>query len=118
MAIKYKQLYLDHHNCTLESDYTGGYDYEMSTECTADSYTIYLCKYVGEQTIISENVHYYAHDLEDVLKEKIDECDKVFCDEEIEDELHLEWEQMCEEAGLIEWNDDEEEYQVVGEDEE
>jgi hypothetical protein len=32
--------------------------------------------------------------------------------------LHIEWEQICEENGLIEWDDDNEEYQVVGEDEE
>lgn len=117
MAIKYKELYLDHHNCTLESDYTGHYEFEMSTEYTADDYNVYLCKYPGEQTIISENVYYYAHDLEETLKEKIEECDKVYCCEEIEDELHIEWRQWCEQAGLIEWDDDKEEYKISGDEE-
>ena len=117
MKINYKQVYLDYHNCTLESDYSSGYDFEMSTEYTADSYNVYLCKYVGEPTYIADHVYYYTNDLEDVLKEKIEECDKVFCDEEIQDELHIEWEQWCEEEGIIKWDDDNEEYKIAGDEE-
>ena len=116
MKINYKKLFLDHFDCTLETEWTSGYDFEMSTEYTADSYDVYLCRYAGESIDICENVYYYVHDLEDILMEKIDECDKVYCDEGILDELHIEWEQRCEENGLIEWDDDNQEYVVVGED--
>lgn len=114
MKIDYKKLYLDHHDCILESDYTSGYDYEMSTEYTADSYDVYLCRYYGESVDICENVYYYTNDLEDILFEKIEECDKIYIDENIEDELLLEWEQKCEENGLIEWDDEAQEYIIAG----
>ena len=118
MEMNYKKLYLDHHDCTLESDYTSGYDYEMSEEYTADSYSVYLCIYAGETVDLSENIYYYTGDLDELLKEKIEECDKIYCAEEIEDELCIEWRDWCEDEGLIEWNDEEEEYEVVSEDDE
>ena len=73
MEINYKKLYLDHHDCTLESDYTSGYDYEMSEEYTADSYSVYLCIYAGETVDLSENIYYYTGDLDELLKEKIED---------------------------------------------
>ena len=118
MKIDYKKLFLDHHDCILESEYTSGYDYEMSEEYTADSYSVYLCKYANEEIDLTENIYYYTSGLDDVLKEKIEECDKILCTEGIEDELYIEWRDWCEDEGLIEWDNDNEEYIVVSEDDE
>ena len=120
MNINYKQLYLDHFDASLDiEEFNDGYDVEMSVECTADGYSIYVCRYHGESIIIDEHVFYYAHDLTDKLKEFIQDGHTIYCSEEIFDENYIEdeWEQWCEDAGLIEWNDDEDKYEIVGEDE-
>jgi|14BtaG_2_1085337.scaffolds.fasta_scaffold02130_3 hypothetical protein len=121
MKINYKQLYLDHHGSTLDTvDYKGGYDFIMNQEYTADGHDVFLCGDGRSPVSISEDVYYYAHDLTDVLKNAIQNAQAIYCGEEIYDECYIkdEWEQWCEQEGLIEWNDDEEKYEVVGEDDE
>jgi hypothetical protein len=67
---------------------TGGYDFEMSTEYAPLIVMMYTYADTQvNQLDICENIYYYSHDLEDILMEKIEECDKVYCDEGIEDEL-------------------------------
>lgn len=115
MKINYRELYLNHFNCTLENDYSSGYDFEMSREYTADDYDVYLCIHPGESIYVSEHIYYYINNLEDLLLEKIDECDKIYCDDGIEEELYIEWMNLCESKGLIEWDDDNQEWVIAGE---
>tara|TARA_R110000803_G_scaffold15726_2_gene43357 strand:- start:360 stop:710 length:351 start_codon:yes stop_codon:yes gene_type:complete len=107
MNINYRELYLNHQGAEVDSDWDGGYDYTMSAEFTADDYYIFLCRYEGEEVSIAEDIYYYPNNLLDVLKDKVDEGLKIYCDEEILDKCSVEseWENWCEEAGLIEWDD-------------
>lgn len=120
MNINYKQLYLDHHDASLDiEEFSGGYDFEMSEEYTADGYSVYLCRYHNDSILLEENVYYYTHELTNKLKKMIEEGLNIYCSDNIYDECYIkdEWEQWCEDAGLIEWNDDEDKYEIVGEDE-
>jgi len=120
MKINYKQLYLDHYDASLDTDeWNGGYDYEMSEEYTADGYSIYLCRYSEESILLEENVYYYTHELTDKLKEMIEDGQSIYMAESIYDEnsIYDEWVHWCEEQMLIEWNDDEGEYEIAGEEE-
>lgn len=119
MKIDYKQLFLDHHLASLDiEEFNDGYDFEMSEEYTADGYSLYLCKYHFESTILNENVYYYTHELAELLKEMIEEGLNIYCSDSIFDECYIEdeWVQWCEDAKLIEWNDDDEEYEITNED--
>jgi hypothetical protein len=116
MNINYRELYLDHQGAEVEDTWGGGYDYTMSAEYTADDYNVFLCKYEGTgQVCLSEDVYYYPSNLLDVLKEKIDEGLKIYCDEEILEECSVEseWEHWCEEANLIEWDDKDGDWKIA-----
>ena len=119
MKIDYKQLFLDHHGASLDiEEWNDGYDFEMSEEYTADSYSLYLCKYHFESIILNENVYYYTTQLTDKLKEAIEEGLNIYCSDSIFDECYIEdeWIQWCEDAKLIEWNDYDKEYEITSED--
>jgi hypothetical protein len=119
MKINYKQLFLNHHDASLDVDsYDISYDFEMSEEYTADGYSIFLCRYYSESIVLEENIYYYDHDLLDLLKEKIEEGLSIYCP--LVDNLYLEeqqWIDWCEDAGIIEWDNDESEWELVGEEE-
>jgi len=102
--INYKQLFLDHHGANLDTNFKGGYDFELSVETTTDDYELYLCKYYDESIVIAENIYYYAHNLAEKLKEMIEEGLNIYCDAEIYDECYIddEWVQWCEDEDLIE----------------
>ena len=87
----------------------------MSREYTADDYDVYLCIHPGESIYVAEHIYYYINNLEDLLLEKIEECDKIYCTDGIEEELYIEWDQLCEKNGLIEWDDDNGEWVIAGE---
>jgi len=112
-----KALYLDHHNCDLREQWSAGCDFEMQRMITADDYEIYWATYPGEAISIEDHIYQYTHNLLDVLQEKIKECDKVYCDEDLYLELDPDWQEWCEDEGLIEYDDDEEKY-VIAEDKE
>lgn len=113
-----KDLYLDHHNCDLSDEWSQGCDFEMQRIITADDYEIYSATHPGERLVVEDHVYQYSHSLIDKLKEKIKECDKVFCDEDLYLELDPDWQEWCEDEGLIEYDDDNEKYVIAGDKEE
>jgi len=114
---KLKELYLAEHNCVLEQEYTGGYDFQMEFMTTADDYEVYFARHTGEDVAIDTHIYYYANDLIEVLKEKIQECDKVYCGEDLYLELDPEWHEWCEDEDLIEYDDETEEYVIADKEE-
>lgn len=108
----FKELYLNHVESEVETTWNDGYDFTMTAEYTADDYNVYLCKYEGEDMNLNENIYYYANNMLDILKEKMAEGLKIFCDDEIYEDCHIdsEWEALCEDAELIEWDDEEDQW--------
>ena len=97
MKINYKKLFLDHFDCTLETEWTSGYDFEMSTEYTADSYDVYACtsEHNGPRDFGSDVFYYcdsveFAERIVDTLVNNQDVwvADHVW--DEIEDDLDCE----------------------------
>ena len=115
----FREIYLDDAGSTLSHEFNKPkYDVSIETATTADSYELFV---VRENSInynidISEDVYYYNSDLTEKLKDSIDCGIDVYMCEGIYEELYIdeEWEEWCHEKGLVEWDDEAEQYKIVG----
>ena len=78
-------------------------DFHVYRDETADGYEIFIAKNQGVEHIFPiEHIHYYDHDLCDVIIEKVDEGESVYVDEDIYDDIFLdcrladEWDELIE----------------------
>ena len=115
----FKEIYLEHVGSTITHDFEKPkYDISIETATTADSYELFVVREdsTNYNIDISEDVYYYNNDLTEKLKDSIDCGMDVYMCEGIYDELYIdgEWEEWCHESGLIEWDDDSEEFKIVG----
>ena len=115
----FKEIYLEHVGSTITHDFEKPkYDISIETATTADSYELFVVREdsTNYNIDISEDVYYYNYDLTEKLKDSIDCGMDVYMCEGIYDELYIdgEWEEWCHESGLIEWDDDSEEFKIVG----
>ncbi len=66
-----------------------GMDYQCYNESTADGYEVYVLKPTSEEMNINEHVHYYDSELADYLFEVLLECQTVFMDSYLWDDIYM-----------------------------
>ena len=102
--------YLDHYDAEIYTSYTDedNCSFKVYREDTADGHEVFVAKYSGDKYInIMDDVHYYEHDLTNIVLEKIQEGETVYVDEDIfsdnymEDEIAAYYDEESEE-----WEDD------------
>jgi len=87
------RLYLDHYEAELYTSYTdeSNCSFHVYRENTADGYEVYIAKYKNDSDIIiQDNVHYYEHDLVQIIIEKVQEGETVYVDDDLWSDLYME----------------------------
>lgn len=66
-------------------------DFVVYREETADGYEIFVAKHQNVEHIYPmEHIHYYDHELCDIIIEHVNEGESVYVDEDIYDDIYLE----------------------------
>jgi len=100
------RAYLDHYNAEITIGfYTAddGSNFHVYRESTADGYEVYIAKYTKDDHVnVIDDLHYYNHDLTEVIVEKVKDGEKIHVDEDI-------WNDLCMEEVFWELYDNEHE---------
>ena len=108
---KKMQLFLEHYGGELFTDYNSQDDasYEIYRETTSDGYEVFIAKHTDEKTLyVSEHIHYYTHDLEELCVEWLIEGEAVYLDEDLFEDLYME-DRLADEYDKLELDNDEDE---------
>ena len=104
------RLYLDHYSAEIYTSYTDedNCSFHVYRENTADGYEVYIAKYKGDSDIIiQDNIHYYEHDLTQLVIEKVQEGETVYVDNDLWNDLYMEDEFIdLYEEEIDDWEDD------------
>lgn len=98
--MNYKQRVLEHYNVTIHTEYTSntGYFFSIEETSTADGYEVYVAKFEDEPVMIHENVYYYDHDFEDLIADRLPDCqdETIYISDCVLDVDDLPWEEWYE----------------------
>ena len=87
------EKYLDHYCSTVYVDYNDedNSSFHIYRENTADGYEVFIAKYKADNYInVMDDLHYYEHDLAQIVIEKVQEGETVYVDEDIWSDLYME----------------------------
>ena len=87
--IPYRKLVLDYFEGEIYNEWTITADFEVYETTTADGYGVYVAKQTQDPEIVSENVHYYDHELSEIVKDAIENGVDMYIDEEVADSIYL-----------------------------
>jgi hypothetical protein len=68
---KMKELVLDHYEVELTDQWEDGLEYYIYSESTQDGYEVFIATHNPNKICISDDVHYYDHDIAESLCEGI-----------------------------------------------
>ena len=87
--IPYRKLVLDYFDSEIYDEWTDSAQFEVYETTTTDGYGVYVAKLVEDNEIVSENVHYYDHELSEIVKDAIENGVDMYIDEEVADSIYL-----------------------------
>ena len=85
--------YLDHYDAQIYTSYTDedNCSFHVYREDTADGYEVFIAKYKSDTSIdIQNDLHYYAHTLDDVIVAAVNDGETVYVDDDLWNDHYLE----------------------------
>jgi len=85
--------YLDHYDAMIYTSYTDedNCSFHVYRENTADGYEVFIAKYKADNNInVMDDLHYYEHDLNQIVIEKVQEGETVYVDDDLWSDVYME----------------------------
>ena len=93
MELNFKKIVTEYLGCEIKTGVNDFDTCEMQcyTESTADGYDVYVLKYTKDDISITEDVHYYEHDLAEKIVRCIDEdkIDSIFIEDYLYEDFYM-----------------------------
>jgi len=88
--IPYRKLILDYFDTEIYDEYREDAQFEVYETTTADGYGVYVAKQAQDPEIVSENVHYYDHELPEIIRDIIEGGGTtMYIDDEVDQSIYL-----------------------------
>ena len=88
--IPYRKLILDYFDIEIYDEYREDAQFEVYETTTADGYGVYVAKQAQDPEIVSENVHYYDHELPEIVRDIIEGgSTTMYIDDEVDQSIYL-----------------------------
>ena len=88
--IPYRKLILDYFDTEIYDEYREDAQFEVYETTTADGYGVYVAKQAQDPEIVSENVHYYDHELPEIIRDIIEGGGTtMYIDDEVSESIYL-----------------------------
>jgi len=87
--IPYRKLVLNYFDSEIYDEWTDSAQFEVYETTTTDGYGVFVAKLVEDNEIISENVHYYDHELPKIVRDVIEGSAGIYIDDEVSESIYL-----------------------------
>jgi len=87
--IPYRKLVLNYFDSEIYDEWTDSAQFEVYETTTTDGYGVFVAKLVEDNEIISENVHYYDHELPKIVRDVIEGSAGIYIDGEVSESIYL-----------------------------
>ena len=89
--IPYRKLVLDYFDSEIYDEWTDSAQFEVYETTTTDGYGVFVAKLVEDNEIVSENVHYYDHDLPKIVRDVIEGSAGIYIDDEVSEAIYIDY---------------------------
>jgi len=87
--IPYRKLVLDYFDSEIYDEWTDSAQFEVYETTTTDGYGVFVAKLVEDNEIVSENVHYYDHELPKIVRDVIEGSAGIYIEDEVSESIYL-----------------------------